>query len=139
MVDSFSLKNHMQEDVGLVKLTFEDRGEYLYVRATGMHTDHSTADRSLTRIGERCRALGCTKVLIYRDITQVIEIAAMFQVASRLPQELPGVRTAFVNPHSSNRNNLEFGREIIAKTGAEIGVFSDEPTAIEWLLGPTQT
>jgi hypothetical protein len=131
----FGLPN-MDEDTGLVKLTFEDRGEYLYVRATGMHTDHATADRSLTVIAAKCKELGSTKLLIYRDITQVIEIAAMFQVASRLPQELPGVRTAFVNPHSSNRNNLEFGREIIAKTGAEIGLFSDEPAAIEWLLAP---
>jgi hypothetical protein len=125
----------MDEDSQLVSLAFEERPEYLYVRATGMHTNQATAERSLMEIAAKVKETGAKRLLIYRDITQVIEIAAMFQVAMQLPKALPGVRTAFVNPHSSNRNNLEFGRDMIAKAGGEIGLFSDEASAVEWLLG----
>lgn len=117
-----------------ITLIFEERPGYLYVRATGMHTNRATAEHSLKLIAARCKELESTRLLIYRDITQVVAIGPMFQVAMQLPAELPGVRTAFVNPHSSNRKNLEFGRDLIAKTGAAIGLFNEEAAAIEWLL-----
>lgn len=118
-----------------LELTFEERPGYLYARATALRTNRATAEHHLARIAERCRELGCDKLLVYRDIADVLETASMYAVASHLPVVLPGVKVAFVNPYDSNQQNMEFGRTIIERRGGMIGLFKTEAAAIEWLLG----
>jgi hypothetical protein len=118
-----------------LELTFEERPGYLYARATALRTNLATAEHYLMRIAERCHEIKCDKVLIYRDIADVLETASMYKVASHVPAALPGVKVAFVNPYDTNQTNMEFGRNIVAKEGGMIGLFKTEAEAIKWLSG----
>ena len=124
----------MDDQVLPLTLTFENRPGYLYAHAKAMHTNRATAEYYLDQIAKKCAEVGCHRLMIFRDITQHLEIASMFPVASRLPTVLPGVKVAFVNPHTFNTRSLEFGRELIAKTGAAIGLFDNADDAEAWLL-----
>ncbi len=79
----------MDEQPLPLELTFDDRTEYLYARARAFKTNLATAELYLKQIAEKCAELGRDKLLIYRDITDVLETSSMYKLASHLPAVLP--------------------------------------------------
>jgi hypothetical protein len=122
------------KDVLPLEIAFEERPGYLYVRVSAMHTNQATAEHYLERIAEKCAEVSADKLLIFRDITDSLDIPAMYWVATRMADVLKGVRVAFVNPHHFNDPALKFGRDLILQRQGTIELFSKEADAIDWLL-----
>ena len=117
------------------ELRFEDRPGYLYAHVRAPHVDEDIARAYLGEIADHCRGSHCSRLMIYRDIPEVLNGGALFFVAADLQAMLQNVRVAFVNPYEQNIEGLEFGNIVASNRGGSFANFATEPEAEAWLLG----
>jgi hypothetical protein len=115
-------------------LTFEERPDYLFALVKAEHVDESTARAYLTDIAGRCRRTHYGRLMIYRDIPDVLHGGALFFVAAEFQSLLQNVRVAFVNPYVQNGDDLEFGNIVSSNRGGEYHTFATELEAENWLI-----
>jgi hypothetical protein len=116
------------------ELSFENRPAYLYAKVRAQHVDEDTARSYLSEIAEHCRGSHCSRLMIYRDIPEVLHGGALFFVASEFESQMHGGRVAFVNPYAQNLDDLEFGNLISSNRGGAYQTFPNESDAEDWLL-----
>ncbi len=116
------------------ELSFENRPAYLYAKVRAQHVDEDTARSYLSEIAEHCRRSHYSRLMIYRDIPEVLHGGALFFVAADLQAMLQNVRVAFVNPYAQNLDDLEFGNTVSSNRGGAYQTFPNESDAEDWLL-----
>lgn len=117
------------------QLLLEERDEYLYARVTADTIDQESALQYLTEIANRCDAIECEKLLIYRDIPVMLPDGVLFMVTAEFQKMIAGIRTAFVNPYEPNVEAFNFALTVGENRGAEYKLFNNEEDAIAWLVG----
>lgn len=116
-------------------LEFRIRPDYLlaYLRVDKPIPEISFAYRRDLR--SKCIETGSTKLLVVRDIPQVLSTMDFFHVSEDSVALLRGIKTAWVNPYPSLRSALEFSITVANNRGAIYGLFSDGESAAAWLAG----
>jgi hypothetical protein len=115
-------------------LTFEQRPEYLYACVKASSIDEGMARAYLEETAARCHEMGANRLMIYRDIPAVLDTTAMYFAATYVRKILHGIRTAFVNPYTSNEKMLAFASNVGFNLGEQHQVFNNEARAEIWLL-----
>ena len=116
------------------ELTFEERPDYLYASVRSKHVDEATARAYLTEIAEHCHSSHYHRLMVYRDIPEVLHGGALFFAAAEFQALLQNVRVAFVNPYAQNADDLEFGDIIASNRGGAHQTFETEAEAGAWLM-----
>jgi len=116
------------------ELIFEERSGYLYANVKADSITQEIAMAYLNEVMGRCRNLKFARLLIERDIPEMLPDGTLFFVASEFQQMNAGVRVAFVNKHVENDDALEFAVRVGMNRGADYGVFDNESDAERWLL-----
>jgi hypothetical protein len=116
------------------ELTFEARPQYLYAQVKADTITEQIAAGYLREVADKCRELECDRLLLHRDIPEMLATGTLFFVAADFQKMISGIRTAFVNPHLSNRNELDFAVTVGTNRGADYAVFDNDADAEAWLL-----
>lgn len=116
------------------ELAFEERAGYLYAHVLANKITQEIALAYLKEVMKRCRIINCTRLLIERNIPEMLPDGTLFFVAAEFQQMIAGVRVAFVNKFSANEDALDFAVRVGLNRGADYGVFDNNADAEKWLL-----
>lgn len=116
------------------ELKFEDRDGYLFAH---VKSDEITPEAGLDyvrRIVEKSRESNCDRVLLIRDIPNMLPLREIYRTAHEL-QEMFGDKTlAIVNPHSTIYGKMNFLAQAFQSRGGRCEVFESVADAEKWLL-----
>jgi hypothetical protein len=116
------------------ELTFEERPGYLYVRIQASAITEEIAKNYLREIAARCVETGCERLMLYRDIPEMLADAPLFFISADFQQQIRGTKTAFVNPYAANEDSFDFAVRVSTNRGADYAVFNTTSAAEKWLL-----
>ncbi len=111
-------------------------GEPGYLRAHVFDgTDSLEVSTAMWRmLGEECRAVGASRMLVLEELRSTVDIADVAQVIeSMVSAGLATVRIAFVELLDDIQGS-EHGEILCLERGIIIRIFSDEDSARRWLL-----
>jgi hypothetical protein len=116
------------------QLTFEERPHYLYVRITAPTITEPIAMSYLREISDKCSEIKCKRLLLHRDIPEMLPDGVLFFVAAEFQRMIAGIKTAFVNPYMANESSFNFAVTVGTNRGADYGTFNNDADAEAWLL-----
>ena len=116
------------------QLTFEERPGYLYANVAAETIDRERALVYLTAVAAKCSELGHRRLMLERDIAQMLPPADLFFTTNDFIAMMSGRVIAFVNTHPEIADDMDFAMTIATNRGAEFRLFSSESRAEEWLL-----
>lgn len=118
----------------IYELDLEPREGYLYarVRAEGITT--AMADEYLGKIAEKCAELQVQRLMLVREIPNVMRNADLFLTSQAVVSRFLGIRVAWVNPYPQNDEALEFAAMVANNRGGLFRNFRSEAEAEQWLL-----
>lgn len=116
------------------ELRLEERPGYLYAHIKAPTVTEQIAMSYLREVAERCASLQYKRLLVHRDIPDMLPTGTLHHVAAEFQQMISGIRTAFVNPHLANKTDLDFAVTVGQNRGAQYGVFINDADAELWLL-----
>ena len=116
------------------ELTFEKRPNYLFARVNADTISGDVALQYLSDIANECSQSGYDKVLIVRDIPAMLDTGTLFFTTGEFLEMIGPTQVAFVNPHSSIQQSMDFAIMIGTNRGANYRLFEDEAEAEKWLL-----
>jgi hypothetical protein len=117
------------------ELTLEERTGYLYARVKADKISEQLAMAYLDEVVTRCRSLKCTKLLLERDIPDMLPDGALFFIAEKFQKMIAGIKVAFVNKFAENDEAFDFAVRVGTNRGADYGIFDNATNAERWLLG----
>jgi hypothetical protein len=117
------------------ELTLEERPGYLYARVEANKITEEIAMGYLHEVTDRCRDIDCARLLVDREIPEMLPDGALFFVAAEFQKMIKGIRVAFVNKFVSNDDALDFAVRVGMNRGADYGTFNNLADAERWLLG----
>jgi len=116
-------------------ISFENRGQYLYVYVSGEHDNYAISRRYWQEVAAECARINAVKVLIEEDIPEDVSMGEMYQLASELPQlGFIGIRIAFVDRYIEQQDLNHFGELVANNRGLNAKVFNDVTEAEKWLV-----
>lgn len=123
------------------ELFLEDRPHYLYALVKADAISPEIAMAYIEQITERLESVGYERLLLHRDIPDMLPDGQLFMVAADFQQKLRGIKTAYVNKFSENDEAFDFAVRVGTNRGAEYAIFATDEDAEEWLvdgLGDTE-
>ncbi len=114
-------------------LTFEHRRGYLLAHIKAETIDRETAHEYLEEVAKRCVITGTQRVMILRDIPNMLSLSDQFFISNEFMEMTMGMRVAFVNIHLEQVDEMAFAIMIGTNRGAEHRVFNDIDHADRWL------
>lgn len=115
-------------------LSFEEGRGYLLARLKAERTDRETAHEYLEEIAKRCVIIGAQRLMIVRDIPNMLPLADQFFISNEFMEMTLGMRVAFVNIHLEQVDEMDFAIMIGTNRGANHKLFNDIEHAERWLL-----
>jgi len=90
----------------------------------------------MREIFEICREQKITRVFIEESLEGQLSPTQMFEVTSRFSEMTRGlsVRVAHYDTHADHAQDNAFGETVARNRGVELRTFSDENSALNWLL-----
>lgn len=116
------------------ELSFEQREQYLFAHVKAPTIDQNSALAYLTEVFEECKRTNSRRLLIVRDIPEMLSDGTLFFVTAEFQRMIGSIRTAFVNPYISNEDAFKFAITVGTNRGANYRLFKSVPEAEEWLL-----
>jgi hypothetical protein len=127
----------MGDSADLYELSYEVRPEYLYAYIKGDLSGSETKVDCWREIIQRCRAGEHEKLLVVLDGPgNSTEIDAFESSREIVALGLSGIKIAYVDLDPANLENNQFGELVAYNRGAFAKVFTTEPEAHNWLIGP---
>jgi hypothetical protein len=115
-------------------LTFDRRQEYLYARIAAPAIDRTVALDYFAEVAHECANVRCKKLLIERDIPSVLPEDLMLKTMKEYVRMSEGVKVAFVNPHQTIDQGIQFMIKHGVDFGGDFKYFSNADDAHSWLL-----
>ena len=115
-------------------LVFEQRQKYLFVIVRAESMDRKMALTYLSEIADRCREYKAKRLIIQRDVPVMLPVADLFFTTDAFLRMMGGVRVAFLNPHATIADQMDFAILIGTNRGAEFSVHNTYEAAEEWLF-----
>jgi hypothetical protein len=116
------------------ELTFEERPGYLYAKISAEIINREMAISYLTEVANRAKGLETERLMIHRDIPEMLPDGILFFVTAEFQQMIVGIKTAFVNPFLSNEDAFRFAITVGQNRGANYNIFTNDGDAETWLL-----
>lgn len=114
------------------KLTLIDRELYVYAHIKADTVTREISSQYLLEIVEACRGYGKSRLMIYRDIPEMLSAENIKGVGTKFLEIIGGIRTAAVNPYLSE---LEIRDAVDHLPDAEnFRIFTNFREAEAWLL-----
>jgi hypothetical protein len=118
----------------LYKVHVEDRGNYAYARISAPTITRSMALMYLGEIVYACAEMRQKRLLLDRDIPDVMPDNDMLDVMKEFVRMGSGMRVALVNKHVPITDSLRRAMSVGAEKGADFNYFSDLEEAKQWLM-----
>jgi hypothetical protein len=116
-------------------LSIEVRNGYLHAYVKGQHDTLAISTAYWTEIRAKLTELGVSKVMIVEDIIEESPILDVYFHASQLADlGFGGVKVAFVDRHSSHKEQNDFAQLVGTNSGLNGRAFVNEAEAEKWLL-----
>lgn len=115
-------------------LTFEVREHYLYVCVKAPSIDRESALAYLTEIAQRRASVKSRRLMIVRDIPVMLSDSDLFFTTRDFLEMIGTTKVAFVNPHASIEDGMNFAMTIGINRGANYHLFGNTDSAERWLL-----
>lgn len=114
------------------KLTLIERKLYVYAHVKADTVTRETSSMYLTEIANACRKSGKNRLMIYRDIPEMLSPDSIRDVGGDFARMIGDIRTAAVNPYLTE---IELERSVknLPKKGG-FRVFTNFKEAEVWLL-----
>jgi len=116
------------------ELTFEERPRYFYAHIKAAEMDYDAAQDYLLEVAKEVDRLGQKRLMIDRDVPEVMARGQLFFTAANLAETFYQIRVAFVNPYPDLDEALNFAALTANNRGANFKVFRDVGSAEKWLL-----
>ncbi len=115
------------------ELYFEPRDDYLYVLVRSETINVDTAIAYLEEIAAKCKELKYKCILLERDIPVILTGADLFFATNYFLNITKGKRVAFVNPHNTVDEDMDFAILVARNRGASHRVCRTVEAAEKWL------
>jgi hypothetical protein len=116
-------------------LEFEERTDYLYAYVSGDNHKLDIVRQYWSEIAEECRRTKCGKLLIVKNIKEIISKTEMYQIASEVQgMGFFGIKIAFVDQYVEQYAVNKFGELVANNRSIYIKVFNTVEEAENWLL-----
>jgi len=107
--------------------------EYTYFRVEG-EVNYQTGLDLWQDIGNRCKALGCKKIIIEEDLKRQITDTEMYGITSQFPAfGFLGVKMALVDTQAEHDLGNKLGQLIASNRGIDAKVFQSVEDAKKWI------
>ncbi len=114
------------------KLTLIDRELYVYAHIKADTVTREISSQYLLEIVEACKGYGKSRLMIYRDIPEMLSAENIKGVGTKFLEIIGGIRTAAVNPYLSE---VEIRDAVDHLPDAEnFRIFTNFREAEAWLL-----
>lgn len=114
------------------KLTLIDRELYVYAHIKADTVTREISSQYLLEIVEACKGFGKSRLMIYRDIPEMLSAENIKGVGTKFLEIIGGIRTAAVNPYLSE---VEIRDAVDHLPDAEnFRIFTNFREAEAWLL-----
>lgn len=114
------------------RLTLIDRELYVYAHVKADALTSEISSQYLLEIVEGCRVFGKDRLMIYRDIPEMLSAENIRGVGGKFIESTRAIRIAAVNPYLSE---AELNDAIVhLPLSDNIRIFTDFRAAEEWLL-----
>src|SRR4029077_6336709 len=114
------------------ELTFEERDGYLYARIKADTMNREMALAYLGEIADKCAELNCRLLILERDVPVMLPSGDLFFTTQDFMNMMKGRRVAFVNPHSTIENHMDFAITIGTNRGADFALHNTVAAAEKW-------
>jgi hypothetical protein len=115
------------------ELSFEERPDYLYVLVKADTIDITRAKSYLSEVARKSKELGIKRVLLERDIPVILRDSELFFATNYFLGLMKGKRVAFVNPHNSIDQDMDFAILVAKNRGASHRLCRTIEAAERWL------
>lgn len=120
-------------DAAEYKLTFDDRGDYLFVQISGRDSFASSL-RYWNEIADEIEKRGHRKLFVHENLTDGISARETYDLIMDLKQSvLKDVKIALVDENSANTFVNNLGKLIANRSGAKVRIFSRPDKARRWI------
>lgn len=116
------------------ELRLEERPQYLYAHVSCETVSADVALHYLAKIADRCKEIGAERLMLHRDIPEMLPDGSLFWVSTKFQEMILGVKAAFINPYDANDASMDFAMQIGTNRGAIHRSFRSESDAEKWLL-----
>jgi hypothetical protein len=115
-------------------IVFEDHPDFLFALVHGEEYGYEVLTGFLKDIADQCKARGYSQVLIEENISASATKELVYRVACELPElGFAGIRMAYVDRFSDQREVNEFGRAVAIDNGIDVRQFTAFTHAAAWL------
>ena len=128
----------MQVSQELYNLTIDECAEYLHIRIEAEQMTRQIAEMYLAEVADACAEMNCRRLLLERDVPTMLNFADLVDVTKDFLKMVRGVRVAFVNPHTSIDDQMNFAVMFGSNRGGLYSLHSNVSSGIKWLLNPRQ-
>jgi hypothetical protein len=118
-------------------LVFEERPDYLYARVEAPTISRDIAAAYLDEVASECASREYRRLLIDRDIPEMLEDTAIYFITNVFLEKTRGVRMAVVDRHQENANSMRYAIQVARDAGFPNRSFDDLREAEKWLLDET--
>jgi len=125
---------NMSGSDGAYELFLEDRPHYLYALVKADAISPEIAMAYIEQITERLEGVGYERLLLHRDIPDMLPDGQLFMVATDFQEKLRGIKTAYVNKFTVNDEAFDFAVRVGTNRGAEYAIFNNDEAAHDWLV-----
>jgi hypothetical protein len=116
-------------------IKFEHREGYLYAYGQAKKDSFEVSFGFWTEIATYCKENDFSKVLVEEDFETDTSIIDKYELMSHGHKAgFTGIKIAFVDRHSEQMSNNQFGETAARNRGLIVKVFSNVKEAEEWLL-----
>lgn len=116
------------------ELLFAERMGYLYAHLTAPTLTNHTITDALAEAVELCRAKKIRRLMLFRDIAEVLPDSQKFFAGVEAAELLHGIKFALVDPDPAHTSALHFFETVIMNRGVLNKTFTNESDAEAWLL-----
>ena len=117
------------------KVTFENRGGYLYAYAQGEEDNYEISAAFWTDIATYCKENCFSKVLVEEDFETDTSVLEKHELMSRGHEAgFTGIKIAFIDRHPEQMKGNLFAETVACNRGLFVKVFSNVEEAENWLL-----
>ena len=124
----------MTDDAHRYHLTFTEHPDHLYVSIKSETISDDIIRSYVAEIAKKADETGKDRILLYRDIPQVMKESGVFHAVTGSLETFRGKKIAIVNPHRSLETDIEVGMTVAQNRGANYRSFNNVEDAKEWLL-----
>ena len=116
------------------QLTIEKRPDYLYARIEATLINRDMVMAYLDEIADKCKRSEYDRLMIDRDIPEMLDDTAIYFIANEFIEKIPGTKTAIINRHEANADALKFAIMVVKNRGARFESFTNSEDAEAWLV-----